>query len=216
VQSGDTQPCSHNSHKSTAEQTFKCSGWPESRKFSILSKRKPYPFKYIGMIIVRDLMVYNNIFVMNEKHKRWYPLCWPYIRDFWLMSGVGAIFGSIGEKGVMWHTLAGIPSFAGKFPFSCALLRQFCIEIVKTFLYILACSGIVHEGYNSAHQTGASRFVKWPFFHITRRMEFVENWKFSDRFIRDVLGEWRIDSSKRRPTSANPCGLPLCLRLTHD
>jgi hypothetical protein len=61
---------SHNRHKSTDEQTFKCSACPGSRKFSILNKRKPYPLTYIGMVIIRDLMVYNNILAMNEKHKR--------------------------------------------------------------------------------------------------------------------------------------------------
>jgi len=133
-----------------------------------------------------------------------------------LLSGAGAIFGSIGERGVMWHTLAGIPIFGGNFPFKCVLLREFCIEIVKTFHYILACSGIVHDGYSSVHQTGASRCVKWHFFLITRSMEFAEIWKCADRFVMDVLGEWRNDSSKRGSTSAYPCGLPLCLHLTHD
>jgi hypothetical protein len=215
VESVDTQSCSHNSHWSTEEQNFKSSGWPESRKFNILNKRKPYPLKYIGMVTVRDLMVYNNIFVTNEKHKRLYPLWWPCVRDFWLTSEASVIFGSIGERGVMWHTLAEIPRFAGYFPFTCALLREFCIKIVKTFHYILAYSGIVHEGYNSVRQTGPSRCVKWPLFLITRRMEFVKIRKCSDRFVVDVLGEWRNDSSKRGPTSAYPCCLPLYLHLTH-
>lgn len=168
------------------------------------------------MVIFRDLMVYNNIFVTNEKHKRWYPLWWRYVRDFWLISGAVAIFGSIGERGVMWHTLAGIPSFAGNFPFTWVLLREFCIEMVKTFHYILAFSGIVHGGYRSVHQTGASHCVKCSFLLITRRIEFVEIWKCAHRFVRDVLGEGRTDSSKRRPTSAYPCGLQLCLHPTHD
>jgi hypothetical protein len=34
-----------------------------------LTSAKAYPLKYIGMVIVRDLIVCNNIFVTNEKHR---------------------------------------------------------------------------------------------------------------------------------------------------
>jgi hypothetical protein len=51
----------------------------------------------------------------------------------------------------------------------------------------LACSGIFHEGYKSAHQPAASRCVKWPFFFTTRRMEFVEMWKYA-LFLRGCSG----------------------------
>jgi hypothetical protein len=96
-----------------------------------------------------------------------------------------------GREGCHVTHLGWNSQFCGEFsiPFTYLLLREFRIEIVKTFLYVLAFSGIFHEGYKSAHHPRASRYVKWPDFLIVRRMEFVEIWKYADRLFMDVLGK---------------------------
>lgn len=78
--------------------------------------------------------------------------------------------------------------FCGEFSFSVRAAAGILYRNSEDFQLHLSCSGVVHEGYNSVHQTGASRCVKWPFF-ITRCMEFVEIRKCSERLIRDFLGE---------------------------
>jgi hypothetical protein len=70
----------------------------------------------------------------------------------------------------MRHTLAGISSFEGNFPFMGVLLRVSFIEIATTCHYVLAWSGIVHERCKSAYHPRVSRYervgaresMKWP------------------------------------------------------